>query len=98
MSFFNSLLARIEDLTVDVNDIILSIFDKLKSAAVLKLHKIRSKIHPVRFDKECESLKAIKLKLVRIFRRNKSQDNLQNYLKTRNALQMKSKKSIKKIK
>ena len=57
----------------------------MKSAAGPKLHKIRSKIQPVWFDKECESLKAIKLKLLCIFHRYRSQDNLQNYLKARNS-------------
>ena len=42
-------------------------------------------MQPMWFDKKCQTLKSIKLKLLRILRRNRSQDNLQNYLQARNS-------------
>ena len=67
--------------------IILCIVKTLKNAAIPKLQKVSTKaqIQPIWFDKECERLKSNKFQLLRRFRRNGCQENLQNYIQARNS-------------
>ena len=57
IEFLSAILAKIDDLTIDINETILCVVDTLKNAAIPQIRKVRSKIQQIWFDKECESLK-----------------------------------------
>ena len=56
-SFLSSVMMKIEDLSVDINEIISNIIDKLKRSAIHKTRSNISKTQPVSVDRECESLR-----------------------------------------
>ena len=82
-SFLSSVMMKIEDLSVNINVIISNIVDKLKCSAIHKTHSNISKTQPVWFDRECESLKNIKLRNLKQFRRIRSEEYLQAYINSR---------------
>lgn len=77
-------MMQIEDLSVDINEIISNIVDKLKCSAIRKTRSNISKTQPVWFDRECESLKNIKVRNLKQFRRIRSEEYLQAYINSRN--------------
>ncbi|MEW8547342.1 MAG: reverse transcriptase family protein, partial [Candidatus Thiodiazotropha sp.] len=83
-SFLSSVIMQIEDLSVDINEIISNIVNKIKCSAVLKTHKNILKTQPAWFDTECENLKHIKLQNLKRFRKIRSEDNLYAYVNSRN--------------
>ena len=71
---------------MDVNEIISDIVDMLKCSAIHKTHSNISKTQPLWFDRECESLKTIKLRNLKQFRRIRSEEYLQAYINSRKTL------------
>ena len=84
----DEILAKIENATIDVNEIIMCIVNTIQNAAIQKVGKVRSTTQPW-FDNECKMLKSNKQLLLRRFRRNRSQENLQNYIVARNIFEIK---------
>ena len=82
-SFLSSVMMKKEDLSEDINVIISNIVDKLKCSAIHKTRSNISKTQPVWFDRECESLKNIKLRNLKQFRRIRSEEYLQAYINSR---------------
>ena len=83
--FIGDIFTKIDDAAADVNEIILCIVNTLKNADIPKLRKGSTKAQPVWFDKECERPKSNKIQRLGRFRRNRSQENLQNYIQARNS-------------
>ena len=86
--FLDEILVKIENATIDVNEIIMCIVNTIQNAAIQKVSKVRSTSQPW-FDNECKMLKTNKQLLLRRIRRNRSQENLQNYIVARNSFKIK---------
>ena len=89
-SFIKELLAKIENARIfDINDVILSIVKLMQKPATPKVRKVKLTTQPW-FDAECKTLRSSKLLLLRRFRKNRSPENLQNYIFARNSFKTKT--------